>query len=328
MTSVHAYAANSALPDELRALVTRHYGDGPNFPYFLHDFERAYAYAAENPQVRFLPFSAENGHLALIVDARRPEGEAFFGFMEGDEATLAALWEECVRVAKSEGIRRLLGPVNGSAWHQYRAMTETDGSPYFKSELPSLPHYAPFLSARGPETTVGYYSAYRTKFDAILALGVGAKERAEAAGLTVERVDAPGLPELSSVVALSRAIFKDNWGYTELSDAEFAALYGPGKLASSFRRMYFLSHAGKRIGFGSTFNEPGGVMLCKTIGLLPEYQGKGLGNLLAYEMHKDAAEEGIGKIMYALIREGNNIQRFPVEDAVVFRKYATYEFSL
>ena len=61
---------------------------------------------------------------------------------------------------------------------------------------------------------------------------------------------------------------------------------------------------------------------------MPPYQGLGLGNALAYKIHFDAKNEGFKKIIYALIRDGNNIKNFPKEEAVIFRHYAAFEFQI
>lgn len=332
---IRAYTPSSEVPEGLRALIQEKYSAMENFPYFAQDFATAFAFAATSPHVRFTPFTAEAqgkmlAHIALVTDDRRPAGESFFGFMEmpQDEALFSRMWDALSAEAKAQGIGKLMGPVNGSVWHHYRAVTETDGTPFFKSELPSAPWYHDYLEAKNPSETVHYHSGYRTRFDAILALGPLVAPALLKYGLSVRRLEHAGAGELPTVVALSRAIFKGNWGYVDLADEEFTALYAPSKLASGLHALYFLQRGEQVIGYASVFEEGADTLACKTMAILPEYQGQGLGNALAYEIHKDAAREGAKKMLYTLIRDENGISRFPKDDAVVFRRYCAYEFSL
>lgn len=332
---LHSYIPTSVAPEGLLALVKEKYGSLENFAYFERDFATAYAFAATSPHVRFTPIGAYEGdkvaaHIALIKDDRRPAGESFFGFMElpQDEALFSQMWDELIAEARAQGITKLMGPVNGSVWHQYRAVSESDGSPFFKSELPTEAWYSEYLQAKGPSAMVGYHSGLRTRFDAILALGPLVAPALASHGLSVRRLRSPGAKELPIVAALSRAIFKGNWGYVDLSDDEFAALYAPSKLSSGLSALYFLEQGEKVLGYASVFEEGNDTLSCKTMAILPEFQGQGLGNALAYEIHKDAAAKGAQKILYALIRDENGISRFPKDDAVVFRRYRAYEFSL
>jgi N-acetylglutamate synthase-like GNAT family acetyltransferase len=62
--------------------------------------------------------------------------------------------------------------------------------------------------------------------------------------------------------------------------------------------------------------------------ILPEYQGKGLGNALVHKIHAGAKQQGVESMIYALIRDTNKIQHFPTDDARVISRYACYTFNL
>ena len=99
-------------------------------------------------------------------------------------------------------------------------------------------------------------------------------------------------------------------------------------MTTDLNALYLLYKGEDIIGFCSTYKEDETTLILKTICILPQYQGKGLGNALAYKIHFDAKKDGFKKIIYALIREGNDIKKFPKEEAVVFRRYAAFEFSI
>jgi len=332
---IKKYQPNKVPPQELIGLLRRKYGRSKNFDYFLSDYQKAFDFCIDNENVVFTPIAAYQGnemqaHLALILDKRLPSGEAFFGFLESPEDALVfgSMWDSLIEEARTKGVRVLKGPVNGSIWHQYRCIKETDGSEFFKSELFSESYYYDFLSSNQPTSELVYHSGYRERFDAILQVGQPAYDKLAPAGFGVKEMESGSMEKLQTIASISRTVFKNSWGYVELNQKEFFKLYSSEKLAPDSTRIYLLYKGEEIIGFCGAFKEDESTLICKTIALLPEYQGVGLGNVLAFKVHLDAKEEGVKKIIYALIRDGNNIKNFPKEDAVVFRKYAAFEFHI
>lgn len=331
---IRAYQPD-AFATELVPLLRDKYGKQRNFEYFLGGFRKAFSFCVGNENILFRPIVGyEDGkikaHIALIRDARLPAGEAFFGFFEvPDDITIfRSMWDALLKEARKEGISILKGPVNGSIWHQYRCIKETDGSEFFKTELFCGSHYHEYLRSAVPATEFNYYSAYREKFDVVLRVAEAAYSRLATAGFLIEEKRQATLSDMQKVAEISRSVFKTSWGYVELSEKEFMQLYSSDALAAHLNRLYLLYKGSDIIGFCGTLKENDRTLICKTICIAPEYQGLGLGNALAYKIHKDACEEGIKKILYVLIREGNNIKNFPQEDIVIFRRYAAFEFHV
>jgi GNAT superfamily N-acetyltransferase len=334
--SVVSYTAGPSPSDALLGLLREKYGHEPNFAYFLSEYRRAFEFSSVNEKIRFTPFALDisgitAGHAALIEDERLPEGEAFFGFLEAppDRGAFEELWNAVTDGAREKGIAKLKGPVNGSIWHQYRAMSESDGSPFFASELMCERHTYEHLKALMPASEICYYSAYRERFEALLKAGKASYERLGASGFSITKAESVTPELLLTLTRISRTVFAGNWGYTELTDDEFFRLYAPDKVEGRFGNLYILRKGEDIIGFcGMLREDDPAVLVAKTIAVLPEYQGTGLGNALAYAVHVDAEAQGAKKIIYALIREGNAIQRYPTEDAVIFRRYSAFEFNI
>lgn len=331
---IKEYKSIKKAPDELVNLLRQKYGEMKNFDLFLSDFVKAFDFCVDNENVHFYPFVGYEGelnaHVALIIDKRLPKGEAFFGFLEipEDVSSFQMVWEALVNKARSLGIITLKGPVNGSIWHQYRCVKETNGSPFFKSELPSMPYYYNFLNSVKPNLEIQYYSAYRERFDLILRKIQDSNEKLKVFGFEIKEAKNVELGDLKTISDLSKTVFQNNWGYTELTDREFLKLYTPEKLDAHLNKLYLLYRGKDIIGYCSTVSENKTTIICKTIALLPEYQGKGLGNALAFKVHIDAKDAGVTKVIYALIREGNQVSNFPKDDAVIFRRYAVFEYKI
>ncbi len=328
---------NSQLKSSLESLIRTKYESNTDFKYFFYDYTKALDYCRDSSHIRFIPIpyyqeEVLKAHVALIIDDRLPKGEAFFGFLEtpNDATVFGALWQSLHGECKKQNVQTLLGPVNGSVWHQYRCLKETDSSPFFKSELMCEPYYYSLLQSKNPTKEILYHSGHRYNTSAIIEAGKLSYEQFESThkDFSIKETKKLTQEEAYSLVSISKKVFSDNWGYTELSNDEFLALYSSKKIDENLNSVYLLFHGDTMIGYLSTFNEDAVTLIYKTICILPEYQGKGLGNVLAYRAHRDALEKGVQKHVYALVRVTNNIQNFTKEDSVIFRKYATFEFEI
>lgn len=321
---------------ELIEILREKYGSHKDYDYFLNDTKKALSFCTNNENVSFYPVAGyENGkmcsHAALIIDKRLPTGEAFFGFLEcpEDAAAFGALWNALIKEARDKGISVLKGPVNGSIWHQYRCIKETDDSDFFKAEPFCEPYYYDFLISNKPDAEIFYYSAHREPFDIVLRIiKEDSYTKLADAGFSIKETKQVAPEELRIIADISKKVFHASWGYTELNEQEFVQLYSSEKLTEHLDTLYLLYKGDAIIGFCSTSREDNHTLICKTICILPEYQNLGLGNALAYKLHVNAKREGFKKIIYALIREGNNVKNFPKDDAVIFRRYAAFEFNI
>jgi hypothetical protein len=321
----------------LLPLIDRLYPDAHDV--FRHGHRSAHDYCVENPAVDLCPLTVQDGaatvgHVALVRDGRLPPGEAFFGFLElvDDPAVFDALWRGLIDLARSCGTRRLLGPVNGSIWHAYRCVRETSAMPWFPTEPRTPLSFYRFLKSAGPSREIGYSSGLRQSFARMLALMEDKAETIEplmqAQGFAMSV--AQGVPPEAwpEIVALSDAVFRPrSWGYTPLGTAEFMRLHGGLAQSPHFHRVFLLRLRGRLIGYALTLRM-GATMICKTICLMPEFQGMGLGNAFALYLHRAARQDGMTSIMYVLVRDGNRIHDFPMEDIAIFRRYAAFEFDL
>lgn len=322
--------------NDLLTFLSETYASQKNFDFFLSEAKKSIEFCIGNPHVSFESFAVtKKGRAlalgALIIDTRLPKEQAFFGFLEfpENERLFRMLWGSLLERARRKGVRILKGPVHGSIWHQYRCVKETDGSTPFLSEVVSQAHYYPFFLSQQPSAEIAYYSAYRQPFDIVLrVLGGEAISKAERAGFSIDVVQSVTREQLLTIAEISKSVFRESWGYTELTDREFLALYSADKITTHLQSLYVLHKNNTMIGFCSTLRGDTDTLICKTICILPKYRGLGLGNALAYKVHEDAKRNGFTKIIYALIREGNSISQFPNDGAVIFRKYAAFDYTL
>ena len=62
------------------------------------------------------------------------------------------------------------------------------------------------------------------------------------------------------------------------------------------------------------------------MGILPEFQAKGIGNAIAGQLHKVAKSRNAQKCIYALVQVDNRVNRMPDPDITIMRQYETYIF--
>ena len=330
------YKPNSKTTAELLAFIQKKYGEEINFNYFQFDYKKAYEYCLNNANIIFIPFACNSkeglvAHIALIIDKRLPKTEALFGFFESPDDPLLVnnLWKKITKCAKDRGVNLLKGPINGSIWHQYRCLKYTNTSQAFNSEPLSESYYYALLTRLKPSAEITYYSASREKFNNIMPKINNGFTELEKSGFKIEELDNVSLEQLRKLGDISRKVFsKNSWGYTELTENEFLKLYSVEKLNLHLNKLYLLYKDDTIIGYCGTSIDNPNVMIIKTICILSEYQGLGLGNALAFKIHMDALEQGFKKVIYALIREDNQIKNFPKDDTIVFRKYAAFEFKI
>lgn len=327
----------TTVSDQLFQLVKNKYGTKKNFDYFYEDFKKSFDFCTKNPNITYIPIALfENkkliAHSALIIDKRQKEGEAFFGFFESpnDKKVCNELWSQLKYEANKRDISVLKGPINGSIWHQYRCIKETNRSSFFKSEPISETYYYKLLKQFDPSAEVTYYSAYRHNFTKVLGLINKNTDLLINNGFKIISNPTITTKLLQEIAFISQKVFSVNsWGYTELTMEEFLKLYSPTKLSAHLSKLYVLLKNDQLIGYcGTGSDDNNKTLIIKTICIVSSYQGLGLGNALALEIHKDAIKEGFRKVIYALIREGNQIKNFPKDDAVIFRKYAAFEYTI
>lgn len=323
----------------LTPLLNKLYGESEAEILYLEGHAVAYDYCLETEAITFLPILVRNGvapigHVGLILDSRLPAGEAFFGFFEviEDNQVFDTLWTALLDLAGAHGLRRLLGPVNGSIWHQYRCVKSSSDVPFFKTEPATPIHYHGFLARALPKREIGYSSGIREDYSGMLDALENRAANIEALlklhNVTISVSNSVPAESWADILNLSRDVFSGrSWGYTPISADAFSRLFMQAYGNAEIFRVFLLHHGPELVGYCVTLRERND-MISKSICIAEDYQGKGLGNVLALYLHRAAHEAGIDAIQYVLVRDGNQIYNYSVEGVRIFRQYSAFEFEL
>lgn len=302
--------------------------------YYLSDIENGYKYSKNSEFQKVYNFNAKKdkifaGSISLILDSRLNKNSCYFGFFEviNDKEVFEALWEQLTDFAKSLNIEKILGPVNGTIWHQYRVVSKNFTDKYFPSEPITRSFYYDFLKSKNPTHQEEYHSAYRTNFDVIMQHTKESYDNAFKNGIIIEKVINFDLELMKVLYAFSKQIFSKNWGFVPLNFNEFIELYNTDKLENFIGSVHLAKINSQIIGFCLNI-ETDDSLIMKTIAVVPEYQQKGVGNALVYAVHDDAKKNKKDYVIYALINKKNKIQHFPKDEVSIMREYVAFEFKI
>ena len=237
-----------------------------------------------------------------------------------DEASGIALLNQACERAAENGAKALLAPLDGDTWHAYRVVTETDGSPPFLMEPTSGPHDLAALRATGFEPVASYLSTIASLDEAI------AEPAPPVDGVSIESWDGSDADALvADLYALSTHAFSGNPFFKPIDETAFSAIYRPLVPLLDPRHVLFArTDEGELVGFLFAMQDVS-LRDGKRAVILKTYAAtqRGVGFLLADTFHRRARDMGFGRVIHALMHEGNASRaRSGLHGATVFRRYA------
>lgn len=270
---------------------------------------------------------SEKAHVLAMIDERLPSFGlvGFFGCTSvkagADVLAQATAW------LKDQGLHDVYGPINGTITRDYRLNLEDDykvpGEPVNPSWYIDAFKQAGFLPYNH---YVSGYAKYYKLLMKLLAIGA---PKLQQGTVTLRPADTKHpLRDLRIYHDLMNAIFPHNSIYCPVISWE-ERLYNIGDPAAFFHDKYafFLEDDEKPIGFIIAYPWEGSLVV-KTIGLLPEYRGKGLFNLLIKKVHEQAASDGLAAAIYATIRTSAAVYRKRRPGVRTYRRYMTMHKSI
>ncbi|MDC0614313.1 GNAT family N-acetyltransferase [Schleiferiaceae bacterium] len=253
------------------------------------------------------------------------DGHAF-GFFElkgGTEENQREAWAQ----TRAQFVGPLYGPINGSTFLPYKFISMTNGGPIFPGEWESAPYVANFFNACRPKKVVKYRSAYRTHFDGVIEVSEPFVQDWYDQGFSLEHIELGSSGTADALLNLIDAIFSGNWGYESMTKVQFQNwLQHITAGSNNTPLLYWVQIKDQKVGFAYLSELPDATIIFKTIGILREFQAKGLGNAIAGQLHKVAKSRNAQKCIYALVQVDNRVNRMPDSDISIMREYETYIF--
>lgn len=276
-----------------------------------------------------LQFKADGARVTVFSDAPRWGGSptAALGKFASPtkEAGLAVITQALDHI-RAQGIKRVLGPMEGDTWHSYRFVTQTDDSPAFLLEPTNKPDAVTVFQDAGFETISGYFSAR------VPLAKTAQNTLPDNPELTVEQWNGQHPEALfEQVYHLSVAAFENNVFYKPIALDAFLQMYMPVVPMMKKDLIFFVRNAqGTLVGFLfgiPNYNEGPATqtVILKTYASLQ----KGAGQILAHAFHSTARDLGYHTAIHALIHDDNlSALRSAAEGAEIFRRYSLFGLKL
>ena len=222
--------------------------------------------------------------------------KGFIGCFEmADKESGKRQLNDYVQQLKNTGHNRIIAPINGDTWHQYRLVSWSNGDPAFPLEPQNPLWYNEVYMELGFKPLMKYRS---DKFS---------MNNVKQIDNTDTAVCIRGFQEgdLRLIYDISLTGFDGNYLYSEITFEEFSKLYQP-MLPMIDKELVVIAEAdGAPVGFMFTFigND---TQILKSMAVLPEYRSRGIGAKLINYVLLAGQRKGAKTAIAALMSDGNN----------------------
>lgn len=231
----------------------------------------------------------------------------------------------CAELAR-HGCTLAVGPMDGNTWRRYRLLTKRGTEPPFFLEPDNPDDWPLYFEAQGFTPLAHYYSALNEDIRRPWPL------RAPT-GFSIRPLD-PGRieQELHQLWLIATSAFAGNFLYTPIEESEFHEMYGQLLPMVRPELVLILEQGDSPAGFCFTIPDvlqarrgvPVDTVIMKTIAVLPEHRGKGLGSLLIARVNEAAARLGMRRCIHALMHETNASRKIGHGFLRDFRRYTLF----
>lgn len=332
---ITAYRTGELEPGLLEGLCARVYAAHPAYASALAA-ELGHQLGAENPFLRRGArenFAVMQGgellaHACAITDPRLPADTGLVGYFEAASGGAArlALWAACGALG-AKGVKTVYGPVNDTIWHRYGAVVEASLPPYHGEPF-TPPEYAAWFREAG-------FRQADLRLSATIPAGLEpfeaydeSRAALEKQGFTFNELGATDLPRRAGDIhALAGSVFGGSPLFVPAGLDEF--VYSAGARAGGSRLVLASDAAGRPAAFLWGLHDElseGRNFIFKTIAVLPEHQGRGLGKALFSVMSAGARAE---HYIFSTMRVGNDgIKALAARGSAPYREYLTFRRTL
>jgi len=283
------------------------------------------------------------------------EKTGFFGFFEceDDYAIAEALWNAARDWLRERGMETMRGPANFTTNHEVGFLVEGFDRPPVLMMTYNPPFYPEFADRYGFAKAMDFYAYHLTEDEGFDPRIARLMERIrKRTGATIRIIDMSRFDEeVARVQAIYDRAWAPNWGFVPMDAAEFRHLAKDLKQIIDPRVVLFAEINGKPVGFSLTLPDINQVLIrlhgrlfpfglikllwllkvrravnrarVLVLGILPEYQKRGIDNVLYFETYHRGTSVGYHEGEFSWILE-TNAQMVAAAENLGSRRYKTY----
>ncbi len=298
-------------------------------------------FSADNPFLRFggwknfllfdrgLPVA----HITASYDSRLGDKIGHIGYFDSvdNKKYARAIIGSAALYLKERGKTLIRGPINLTTWQMFGAAHPEAASPFFMEPF-NRGYYTDLLEDSGFKQTMSRRSTISSLDESGLAEYDKDYFRLSESGYTFEEASGGGIADAMPLIhAIILKAFSDTWSFVELTLEEFLYNYSGMTEIMSRALLFFVRDSGGEVigfllGMPDFYSTDEVRVVLKTIGILPEHQGFGLGRALFYLAYDWAGKRGGSRLIFSTMRRDNTGPRAMVGmDRSIYREYALYE---
>lgn len=238
---------------------------------------------------------------------------------------------------QENGCTLAVGPMDGNTWRDYRFVTEAGTEPFFFLEPNNPPEWPTQFHRHGFKEFARYFSAL-TDHLTLASTRLGrVRMRMVQQGVSIRSCSKDHFhDDLLQIHTVAQTVFRDHVFYQAMSEAEFVQQYETLRSFVPLDLVLLAEQEGRVVGFGfaapdmlqAKRGEPIDTVVIKTLGVLPDREFAGLGQLLLEQLQQQAATLGFRRAIHGLVLEAGHLQKISQRYAVPFRRYTLFAKEL
>jgi ribosomal protein S18 acetylase RimI-like enzyme len=283
------------------------------------------AYRNERPVARITAFRNR-----LLLEKGRPIGLVGLFAAEDDPEAVQALMGDAADWLRAQGLQAVRGPMAGDIWHRWRFMTTGFDTAPFPGEPRQPAHYPELFEASGFTPVRTYCTKRIDDLPAQLerfSTAVGLISKRGYSFRSFDQADWDG--ELKRLCELCGHSFATNWCVTPTTEEEFCDIYGRWlRRVGPNSILLALDKKDAVVGLGLAVSAPENTLNIRTIAILPDQHGYGLGQAITAELYRRAIAAGQTTVHHCLMGPLTPPQWWDHGHGVVTREYTMYQWSI
>jgi len=309
-----------------------------------------------------IPVGRISAHISFAHNKFHQEKTGFFGFFEtvDDYAVAEKLLQTAVDFSRDQGMDRLRGPMNFTTNHDVGLLLNAFDRPPVIMMTYNPEYYVRFVERFGFVKAMDLYAYYTEDRNPTPERVIRVIDRVKKrSGCTFRSIDFGNVKrEVAAIKEVYDRAWADNWGFVPLSDEEFDFTAKDLKKIADPDLILIAEDGGQPVGFSLAlpdFNQvliklngrllPFGIFkllwLTKVrrvtdgirvfmMGILPEYQKRGLDNVFYYETYERGTKRGYRWGEFSWVLENNEMMNRVAKNLghTRYKTYRIYDYDL
>ncbi len=277
----------------------------------------------------------ENPKLHISQNSSVPSKTLLLGNYEcvDHPESAALLLNTAMEFAKSNGYDKIIGPMSGSTWDNYRFKTAITRP--FMGETVNLDYYPEQWKSQGFSVLAHYHSSLDNQLDTQLTSILNREKALIESGVTFRPIDVGSFEkELKAMHQFNHIAFAQNAFFTPISEEEFVNKY---LAIQSIIDPYWVeivedpkkNLVGYILAYEDRIDPKNETVILKTVARSNHRDYRGLGLILARRLNEKAIQRGKKQVIHAYMHQENASSHCSdTMNGGLFAEYQLFELPL